>query len=107
MGEVRSVEWPGPLWPVPNRPVCGYDGQDRVCWASSVQYIETAVASAATLLVIFPLMALVLLRLIREHSDKLPWWLISGNSPQMCSGKRILSCFGSARVLRSRHAIAE
>ncbi|GAV00411.1 hypothetical protein RvY_11261-2 [Ramazzottius varieornatus] len=30
--EVHPLHWPGPIWPPPNRPKCGFDGQDPVCW---------------------------------------------------------------------------
>ncbi|GAU92157.1 hypothetical protein RvY_04274 [Ramazzottius varieornatus] len=33
--EVNCVRWPGAVWPVPNRPACGYDGKDLACIAIS------------------------------------------------------------------------
>ncbi|GAU96913.1 hypothetical protein RvY_08282 [Ramazzottius varieornatus] len=91
MREVKSVEWPGDLWPVPNRPVCGYDGQDPACWASSAHFIGTAAACVTSLVPIFSLGIVFFLRFKREQSDKLLWWLISEDSLRMRTVVRILN----------------
>ena len=29
--KLNLVIWPGPVWPVPSRPTCGFLGQDPIC----------------------------------------------------------------------------